>query len=118
MVLGEEESVLFREVSSFQGCPYGEVPLYILCLVHFTVSVMVSASFLVRPSLTVLCAVAWESLLVSMTLRRTLRISCDLEIASVASRTDSWDSGENASYGSVPGGDGSMCSHPHTTAPT
>ena len=22
MVLGEEESVLFREVSSFQGCPY------------------------------------------------------------------------------------------------
>ena len=29
MVLGEEESVLFREVSLFQGCPYRGVPLYI-----------------------------------------------------------------------------------------
>ena len=28
MVLGEEECVLFREVSLFQGCPYGGVPLY------------------------------------------------------------------------------------------
>ena len=28
MVLGEEESVLFREVSLFQGCPYRGVPLY------------------------------------------------------------------------------------------
>ena len=28
MILGEEESVLFREVSSFQGCPYRGVPLY------------------------------------------------------------------------------------------
>ena len=31
MVLGEEESVLFREVSLFQGCPYRGVPRY-LCL--------------------------------------------------------------------------------------
>ena len=29
MVLGEEESVLFREVSLFQGCLYRGVPLYI-----------------------------------------------------------------------------------------
>ena len=28
MVLGEEESVLFREVSLFQGCPYRGAPLY------------------------------------------------------------------------------------------
>ena len=28
MVLGDEESVLFREVSLFQGCPYRGVPLY------------------------------------------------------------------------------------------
>ena len=27
VVLGEEESVLFREVSLFQGCPYRGVPL-------------------------------------------------------------------------------------------
>ena len=32
MVLGEEESVLFREVSSFQECPYIGVPLYITCV--------------------------------------------------------------------------------------
>ena len=34
MVLGEEESVLFREVSLFQGCPYRGVPLYssIVCI--------------------------------------------------------------------------------------
>ena len=30
MVLGVEESVLFREVSLFQGCPYRVVPLYIV----------------------------------------------------------------------------------------
>ena len=30
MVLGEEESVLFTEVSLFQGCPYRGVPLYII----------------------------------------------------------------------------------------
>ena len=28
MVLGEEESVLFREVSVFQGCPCRGVPMY------------------------------------------------------------------------------------------
>ena len=28
MVLGEEESVLIREVSLFQGCPYRGVPMY------------------------------------------------------------------------------------------
>ena len=28
MVLWEEECVLFREVSLFQGCPYRGVPLY------------------------------------------------------------------------------------------
>ena len=28
VVLGEEESVMFREVSLFQGCPYGGVLLY------------------------------------------------------------------------------------------
>ena len=31
MVLGEEENVLIREVSLFQGCPYRGVPLYVQC---------------------------------------------------------------------------------------
>ena len=35
MALGEEESVLFREVSLFQGCPYRGVPLYIpTCIIR------------------------------------------------------------------------------------
>ena len=41
MVLGEEESVLFREVSLFQGCPYRGVPLYtvqVACLALTRVS--------------------------------------------------------------------------------
>ena len=29
VLLGVGEGVLFREVSSVQRCPYGEVPLYI-----------------------------------------------------------------------------------------
>ena len=36
MILGEEESVLFREVSLFQGCPYREVPLYMYVRIYMT----------------------------------------------------------------------------------
>ena len=39
MVLGEEECVLFREVSPFQGCPYRGVPLYVCACVCVCVSV-------------------------------------------------------------------------------
>ena len=34
VVLGAAKSVPFREVSSIQGCPYREVPLYIIQLLR------------------------------------------------------------------------------------
>ena len=35
-ILGEGKGVLFRDVSSVQGCPYRGVPLYINILAYIT----------------------------------------------------------------------------------
>lgn len=74
---------------------YIYVQVYTMMLL--TVRVTVSASFLVSPSLTVLCVVVCESFLLSMAHRNSLRISWDLEMTSVASCTESLDSGEYTS---------------------
>ena len=53
MVLVEEESVLFREMSLIQGCPYRGIPLYSITVtcIHCVLHVCTAACTLVTETL-------------------------------------------------------------------